>query len=392
MAEQESYISQSTSRTVAGRLIETPKNKLARPSIFKTLVVRKTTRRKLVRIGIVGGNLLLLAGAIYFVAAPAHSEAPVPQTTELSNAAATPAISALDQLASASIAEEVAKMTKVDELIPITNQADSERFNVDQVSVQDSSLAYKPQVIESAYKSNKDIKTYIVQSGDTVSSIASKFGITSDSIRWSNKLRGDTVSAGKKLLIPPVNGIVYKVKSGDTPASLASKYSVPQAKVVAYNDAELHGLKIGELIILPGASIEAPRSRSSYSSPYTSSYSFYQPVYGYNGYDYGFCTWYVATRISIPANWGSAWSWDTAAAATPGFVVNKTPTAGSILQDDGSLYGIYHVAYVESVTSNSVTISEMNVGGHGGGWGRRDTWTWSMAQIRSHNVDFIHKL
>lgn len=286
-------------------------------------------------------------------------------------------------------------MTGVEERIPITNQADSERLNLTQASLEDSSLAYKPQVIESAYKSNKDIKTYVVKAGDTVSAIAAQFGISSDSIRWSNNLSSESVATGKRLFVPPVNGIVYRVKSGDTPATLALRYSVPQAKIVAYNDAELHGLKVGELIILPGASqvsqFGSRSSSSSYSGSYSSYYQ-YRPVYGYNGYDYGYCTWYVATRISIPANWGSAYSWDTGARETPGFVVNKTPTAGSILQDDGSLYGLYHVAYVESVTATSVKVSEMNVRAHGGGWGIKNTWTWSMDQIRSHNVDFIHKL
>jgi surface antigen len=336
---------------------------------------------------------LLFAGVLYLVLAPSHSSANAPQVAATANAAASSeTMNALDQLASASIAQSVAKMTGVNELIPITNQADSERFNLNKASLDDSALAYKPQVIESAYSSNKDIKTYITQRGDTISKIATKFGITSDSIRWSNNLGSDNVAAGKKLLIPPVNGIVYKVKSGDTPDSLASKYNVSKTKVVAYNDAELHGLTLGELIILPGASIEATRSRPAYSSSYASAYSFYRPVYGYNGYDYGFCTWYVATKISIPANWGSAYSWDTAARATPGFRVDNTPTAGSILQDDGSLYGTYHVAYVESVTATSVRISEMNVRAHGGGWGAVNTWTWSMDQLRSHGAEFIHKL
>ena len=336
---------------------------------------------------------MLFAGVLYLVIAPSHSSANAPQVASTANAAGSQEISALDQLASASIAQSVADMTGVAELIPITNQADSERLDLNQASLDDSLLANKPQAIESAYKSNKDIQTYTVQHGDTIAKIATKFGITSDSIRWSNSLGSGEANVGKKLLIPPVNGIVYKVKGGDTPASLASKYDISNAKIVAYNDAELHGLNIGELIILPGASLTPQYNRSS-SSSYPSSYSFfrYQPVYGYNGYDYGYCTWYVATKINIPANWGSAYSWDTGARETPGFRVDSTPTPGSILQDDGSLYGMYHVAYVESVTATSVRVSEMNVRAHGGGWGAVDTWTWSMDQLRSHGTEFIHKL
>jgi surface antigen len=351
----------------------------------------------LLRLSLVGGNLLLVVGVLYLVIAPSHSSASAPQAAATANAAATDEVSALDQLASASIAQSVADMTGVDELVPITNQADSERLNLTQASLDDSSLAIKPQAIESAYKSNKDIQAYTAKRGDTLAKIADKFGISSDSIRWSNGLgSSNQVSAGKKLWIPPVNGIVYKVKHGDTPASLASKYNVSNAKIVAYNDAELHGLKVGELVILPGASLAPQVSRysgsaSSSSGSYSSFFQF-RPVYGYNGYDYGYCTWYVATRISIPANWGSAYSWDTGARGTPGFRVDSTPTPGSILQDDGSLYGMYHVAYVESVTATSVKVSEMNVRAHGGGWGVVNTWTWSRDQLRSHGAEFIHKL
>jgi surface antigen/LysM repeat protein len=374
-------------------MIATPKSKLARPSLFKTPTLRKAARRRLLRLSLVGGNILLFAGVLYLVIAPSHSSANAPQVAATANAASTQEVSALDQLASASIAQSVADMTGVAELIPITNQADSERLNLNQASLDDSLLANKPQAIESAYKSNKDIKTYTVQSGDTIAKIATKFGITSDSIRWSNSLGSGEPNVGKKLLIPPVNGIIYKVKGGDTPASLASKYDIANAKIVAYNDAELHGLTVGELIILPDASLASQTRRFS-SSSYASSYSSYRyrPVYGYNGYDYGYCTWYVATRISNPANWGSAYSWDTGARETPGFRVDSTPTPGSILQDDGSLYGMYHVAYVESVTATSVTVAEMNVRAHGGGWGSVDRWTWSRDQLRSHGTEFIHKL
>ena len=349
----------------------------------------------MLRLSLVGGNILLFAGVLYLVLAPSHSSANAPQVAATASAAvSSQELSALDQLASASIAQTAAEMTGVEERIPITNQADSERLNLAQASLEDSSLAYKPQVIESAYKSNKDIKTYVTKAGDTVSKIAAQFVITSDNIQWYNNLSSDSVNAGKRLLIPPVNGIVYRVKGGDTPATLALRYGVPNAKIIAYNDAELHGLKVGELIILPGATQISQFSRSS-SSSYSadaSSYYQYRPVYGYNGYDYGYCTWYVATKISIPANWGNAYSWDSGARSTPGFRVDSTPTPGSILQDDGSLYGTYHVAYVESVTATTVTVSEMNVRAHGGGWGVRDTWTWSRDQIRGHSVEFIHKL
>ncbi len=92
-----------------------------------------------------------------------------------------------------------------------------------------------------------------------------------------------------------------------------------------------------------------------------------------NGFDYGYCTWWVANRRSIPWR-GNAylWWWN----ARPfGFAEGSTPRPGAIL-----VMGISgtspqgHVAYVESVNPNgSFVVSEMNWWGvPGGGWNRVD--------------------
>jgi len=49
--------------------------------------------------------------------------------------------------------------------------------------------------------------TYTVQKGDTVSTIAQKFGISADTIRWANNLSNDDISVGDTLPILPVTGI-----------------------------------------------------------------------------------------------------------------------------------------------------------------------------------------
>ncbi len=308
---------------------------------------------------------------LYLIIAPSGGEATAAKPQLNSNAAATTQISALDQLSSASIAQAVARMTGVDEETPITNQADTERANLNQASLNNDSLAYKPQVIESAYKSNKDIKVYIVQPGDTISKIASKFDVTSDSIRWSNGLSGNSVAKGKKLHIPPVNGMVYRVKKGDTTKSLAQKYDIPEAKVVQYNDAELRGIKIGELVLLPGAS----KAQQVASAAATTVHR--QPSYGYNGYDYGYCTWWVANlRMKagnpLPVGLGDAASWPYWSKAF-GLPHGTTPRVGAAVVTEFNSFG--HVAYVIGVKGpNTIVISEMNY--HAlGGWGVSDTRT-----------------
>lgn len=90
-----------------------------------------------------------------------------------------------------------------------------------------------------------------------------------------------------------------------------------------------------------------------------------------NTYPWGQCTWYVKSVAPWAGNgWGNGAQWGGSAAAA-GFTVNHTPAAGSIIvfaagqsvggqwTADGS-YG--HVAYVQSVSGDSVTISQGGMG------------------------------
>ncbi len=99
---------------------------------------------------------------------------------------------------------------------------------------------------------------YTVASGDTVSTIAEKFGISTDTIRWQNNLKSkDSIRDGEVLQILPVTGIAHKVQKGDTIYSIAKKYDVdPQAIVNfpfnTYANDETFDLAIGQILVVPG--------------------------------------------------------------------------------------------------------------------------------------------
>lgn len=61
-------------------------------------------------------------------------------------------------------------------------------------------------------------------------------------------------------------------------------------------------------------------------------------------------------------NWGNANTWDDNARRA-GYVVNNTPSVGSVAQTDAGFFG--HVAIVEGVSGGSVHVSEMNYDGAG---------------------------
>ncbi len=324
-------------------------------------MAKKATRRKAVRYGLLALNLFVLLVAGYFVFASrlesSNNKTVAASALNKSNIASDP----LDQLSSADIAVNVARMTNLPEATAVTNQADSENAEL-AVSQASDSLVSKPQVVASAFKSNKDIQAYIVKAGETVATVAAKFHVTSDSIIWSNSLTGNALSAGQKLYVPPVNGIVYVVHSGDTADSLATKFHTTKAKIIAYNDAEISGLHVGERIIVPdGKQSAAPASTGFGGGGFGAAAWGSSPIYGYNGYDYGYCTWYVASQISVPANWGNASSWAYYAAQS-GWNVSSAPSVGAIAQTPYAAGGEGHVAIVQAVSPDgqSVKISDMN--------------------------------
>jgi surface antigen len=281
--------------------------------------------------------------------------------------AAEESVNPLDTLSSADVAVHVARLTKLDEATAVVNKADTVSSQ-QAVTPADDQVIAKPQVISTDLKSRKDIQRYTVKAGDTVSSIARQFGVTSDTIRLSNGLSGETLAAGVELLISPINGMVYKVQAGDTIDSIASRYRADKEKLIAFNDAELTGrFKAGELIVIPDASQPVlTTSFGSNGNGYSSSFSSYgyEASYGGNGYDYGWCTWHAANRRNatgnpIPNNLGNAISWLTLAQSA-GLSTGSEPRTGAVLYHT-NVGGLGHVAFVEKVNGNgSLLVSDMN--------------------------------
>jgi murein DD-endopeptidase MepM/ murein hydrolase activator NlpD len=115
-------------------------------------------------------------------------------------------------------------------------------------------------------KPRDKIIDYTVQKGDTISSIAKRFGISEDTIRWANDLRTDNITVGDTLKILPVTGIAHKVEPGDTVYSIAKKYSANPQTIVdfpfnEFANPQVFSLVVGQIIIVPDGvkPQEAPR-------------------------------------------------------------------------------------------------------------------------------------
>jgi murein DD-endopeptidase MepM/ murein hydrolase activator NlpD len=110
---------------------------------------------------------------------------------------------------------------------------------------------------------------YIVQPGDTVSTIARQFDITVSTILWENNLSAySLIRPGDKLTILPVSGITHNVKSGETLSSIAKKYSIPSEEIVKINKLAISSdIKISDRLLIPGGTKEyvAPKLAVSYN-------------------------------------------------------------------------------------------------------------------------------
>lgn len=118
--------------------------------------------------------------------------------------------------------------------------------------------------------SRESIIDYTVQDGDTVSSIADKFGISSDTILWQNKLTdGDSIKIGEDLQILPVTGVAHTVQKGDTVETIAKKYGLPSAEAIvefpfnSFTNDETFELAIGQTVIVPNGVMPNSGSNSA---------------------------------------------------------------------------------------------------------------------------------
>lgn len=101
------------------------------------------------------------------------------------------------------------------------------------------------------------VAEYTVKEGDNLSTIAEKFGVSIESVKWANpSINWQKVKPGVMVSMPPVTGVVYKVKPGDTVYSIAKKFQTEAQGIVdfpmnTFSDDETFTLVAGQTLIVP---------------------------------------------------------------------------------------------------------------------------------------------
>ena len=110
-------------------------------------------------------------------------------------------------------------------------------------------------ILEYIGYSVEEENVYTVKSGDTLWSVAKKFGISVDELKKANNLTSNSLSIGQKLVIPSeketTSQNVYTVQSGDTLYSIAKKYDVSVDAIKEANNLPNNILTIGQILIIP---------------------------------------------------------------------------------------------------------------------------------------------
>lgn len=237
-------------------------------------------------------------------------------------------------------------------LMPVAQGAvdfttDDEAENKDLVILQENSVVApnSPDPYEMFGSFRKEIKTYVVVSGDNPEKIAASFGISTNTLLWANNLRdGDIIKPGRELIILPINGIRIKVGVKDTIISLAKKYQGKADEIIAFNDLPAEeSLTAGEYIIIPGGEMQAvaaaPKATKSTAPKYASS------------------TQKAGNWLIVPAtgrNWGRTHSYNGVDISNPCGTPIYAAAAGNIILSDSSGWNGGYGKYIKIQHSNGV--------------------------------------
>lgn len=289
---------------------------------------------------------------------------------------------AVDAVVATRIASVVAKNTNMPISGNVRELADSTQLMAQYSNTStDSSTVSKPTIVAIS-SASRNIITYTAVEGDTVASVAAKYGLSEDTVKWANNLSSNTIAVGSTLEILPRNGLAYVVKAGDTLDSIASKYKADPALIISSNDLEVSSLSTGLKIIIPEGVLptterpgyvaqsvgRAVRNSNGFitgvgtwSGEVLSMNRFYGVNANDGGYAAGNCTaWAFYRRAQmgnpVPSNLGNANTWATKA-KSQGYLVNSTPSVGAVIQAG------MHVGVVEEIYPNGdLRISDMNYG------------------------------
>lgn len=119
------------------------------------------------------------------------------------------------------------------------------------INLANSSLAFALQPVE--------FQKYTVKSGDNITRISKKFGLSNIStlIAVNNISNARKLQVGEVLKIPSTDGVIHTVAKNENLNGIASKYGVSIETLLDVNDLSTSVLKAGQNLFIPGARLDS---------------------------------------------------------------------------------------------------------------------------------------
>lgn len=118
-----------------------------------------------------------------------------------------------------------------------------------------NSLSIGQKLVIPGKKESTSNNVYTVQKGDSLYSIARKYNVDVNALKQANNLSSNLLSIGQVLIIPTgtEDYILYKVVSGDSLYSIAKKYGITMQEIMDFNNLGSTILTVGQVLKIPVA-------------------------------------------------------------------------------------------------------------------------------------------
>jgi murein DD-endopeptidase MepM/ murein hydrolase activator NlpD len=154
-----------------------------------------------------------------------------------------------------------------DETMPSTHD---QLLTIDNISILSYSI---PSSAADIIMKKRDIVSYAVKTGDTLSAIAEDHNISLNTLLWANKLTNKSkIQPGQELEILPISGAKHTVKNGENISFIAKKYGTTINAIIEFNNLPADAfISVGDKLVVPGGKAQNTSTQNSYASQVTAS-------------------------------------------------------------------------------------------------------------------------
>lgn len=118
-----------------------------------------------------------------------------------------------------------------------------------------------------------DTVIYTVKSGDTLSTVAERYNVSVTKLKRANRLTSNMLRVGDRLEIPSADRVernvkpapetrVHVVRSGDTLSEIGERYGVSVSKLRSANGLRGNNLRIGQRLVIPATASKVEKAQT----------------------------------------------------------------------------------------------------------------------------------